>query len=237
MFFRSVLIFSMIIAILSCTAESDGQPKDVTIKTDMDSVAYSLGYNWGMNFRNDSLVFNLDILMKGMYDAAYGDTSNPMLTKEEISGAMMGFQSKLQAIQQSRQAKLAEGNRSLGTKFLEENKTKEGVKVTESGLQYKVVKEGTGRAPAANNTVKVHYTGKLIDGTIFDSSVQKGQPATFTVNGLIPGFTEALLLMKEGGKMIVFIPDNLAYGDRGAGQFIKPNATLIFEIELLEIVN
>jgi len=126
--------------------------------------------------------------------------------------------------------------RKPGAEFLEENAKQEGVLVTESGLQYKVLEEGTGNSPAATNTVKVHYTGTLIDGTTFDSSVERGEPIEFPLNGVIPGWTEGLQLMKEGGKSILYIPYNLGYGERGAGGVIPPFATLIFEVELIEIV-
>ena len=130
---------------------------------------------------------------------------------------------------------LSEKNKADGERFLAENAKKEGVKVLSSGLQYKEITPGTGKSPKTDDTVTTHYKGTLIDGTEFDSSYKRGQPATFPVSGVIPGWTEALLLMKEGAKWQLFVPSNLAYGERGAGQVIGPNATLIFEVELLTV--
>jgi FKBP-type peptidyl-prolyl cis-trans isomerase FklB len=131
--------------------------------------------------------------------------------------------------------KLSEKNKADGEKFLAENAKKEGVKVLPSGLQYKVITPGTGKSPKATDTVTTHYKGMLIDGTEFDSSYKRGEPATFPVSGVIPGWTEALQLMKEGAKWQLFLPSNLAYGERGAGRDIGPNATLIFEVELISV--
>ena len=145
---------------------------------------------------------------------------------------MMAFQKEVMA----KQAEVAKKNKTEGDAFLAENKKKEGVKTLPSGLQYKVIKAGTGKKPKMNDTVTVNYRGTLIDGTEFDNSYKRGQPATFQVNGVIPGWTEALQLMEQGAKWQLFIPSNLAYGERGApGGQIGPNATLIFEIELISI--
>ncbi len=137
---------------------------------------------------------------------------------------------------QSRLAEVAAKNMEEGNRFLADNAKVDGVKTTASGLQYVVVKEGEGETPAADSKVKVHYEGKLIDGRVFDSSVARGEPAVFGVNQVIPGWTEALQLMKVGAKYKLFIPSAIAYGERGAGQVIPPNATLIFEVELLDVV-
>jgi FKBP-type peptidyl-prolyl cis-trans isomerase FklB len=144
---------------------------------------------------------------------------------------MMAFQKEVMA----KQAEVAKKNKAEGEAFLAENKKKEGVKTTPSGLQYKVIKPGKGKKPKSSDTVTVNYRGTLIDGTEFDSSYKRGQPATFQVSGVIPGWTEALQLMEEGAKWQLFIPSNLAYGERGAGGVIGPNATLIFEVELISI--
>ena len=143
---------------------------------------------------------------------------------------------KLQAAQQAKTAEQATKNKAEGDKFLAANKTKPGVKTTASGLQYSVVKEGTGKKPTAESTVKVHYTGTLLDGTKFDSSVDRGEPAQFPLNGVIAGWTEGLQLMSVGSKYKFFIPYDLAYGERGAGADIKPYSALVFEVELLEIL-
>jgi FKBP-type peptidyl-prolyl cis-trans isomerase len=139
-----------------------------------------------------------------------------------------------QFIQKGMEAKTKKA-REEGDAFLEANKSKEGVKVTASGLQYKIVQEGSGKSPAATDNVTVHYTGKLVDGTVFDSSVQRGEPATFGLNQVIPGWTEGLQLLKEGGKAILYIPYQLGYGERGAGGQIPPYSTLIFEVELIKV--
>ena len=131
-------------------------------------------------------------------------------------------------------AKKSAANKEAGAKFLEENKKKENVKVTASGLQYQIVQEGTGKQPKATDKVTVHYTGKLLDGTVFDSSVQRGEPIEFGLNQVIPGWTEGVQLMKEGGKIILYIPSELGYGDRDMGQ-IPPGSTLIFEVELIKV--
>jgi len=156
-----------------------------------------------------------------------------MLTPEE----MMAVSKKMQEEQMKKMQAKGSENKIAGEKFLAENKTKEGIVTTESGLQYKVIKEGEGLIPTIDHTVKVHYTGTLLDGTKFDSSVDRGTPAEFRVGGVIKGWTEALQLMKVGSKYQLFIPSELAYGERGAGADILPNSTLIFDVELLEIVN
>jgi FKBP-type peptidyl-prolyl cis-trans isomerase FklB len=148
---------------------------------------------------------------------------------------MAAFQKEMMAKQQELAKRLGEKNKKEGEAFLSENRKKEGIKALPSGLQYKVVKAGTGKKPKSTDTVTTHYRGTLIDGTEFDSSYRRGQPASFPVSGVIPGWTEALQLMEEGAKWQLFIPPNLAYGERGAGSQIGPNATLIFEIELISI--
>jgi FKBP-type peptidyl-prolyl cis-trans isomerase FklB len=148
---------------------------------------------------------------------------------------MAAFQKEMMAKQQELAKRLGEKNKKEGEAFLSENRKKEGIKALPSGLQYKVVKAGTGKKPKSTDTVTTHYRGTLIDGTEFDSSYRRGQPASFPVSGVIAGWTEALQLMEEGAKWQLFIPPNLAYGERGAGSQIGPNATLIFEIELISI--
>jgi len=158
-----------------------------------------------------------------------------MLTDKEMGEMLNLYRKEAQAAQQKVKAEQGEKNMQEGPKFLEENKTKEGVVVLPSGLQYKVLTEGTGKSPKATDKVKVHYKGTLINGKEFDSSYKRGTPAEFPVNGVIKGWTEALQLMKEGSKWMLYLPSDLAYGPRGAGGDIGPNATLIFEVELLEV--
>ena len=157
------------------------------------------------------------------------------MTDEEIHDVLTTFKKEFVAKQQELAKQQGEKNKKEGEIFLEANKKKEGVQTLPSGLQYKVLKAGSGKKPAATDTVTVHYRGTLIDGKEFDSSYERGKPATFPVNGVIPGWTEALPLMEEGAKWMLFIPPTLAYGERGAGREIGPNATLIFEVELISI--
>ena len=199
------------------------------LKDTKDKVSYSFGLNIGFNFRKQNVELNPDAFMAGLRDALAG--RNPALTEEQVREAMAAFEKDMQ----SKQQQAAEKNGAASEKFLADNKNKPGVKTTASGLQYKVVKEGSGESPKATDTVTVNYRGTLIDGTEFDSSYKRGQPATFPVSGVIKGWTEALQLMKPGAKYQLFIPANLAYGERGAGGDIGPNSALIFEVELLKV--
>ncbi|MDY6993172.1 MAG: FKBP-type peptidyl-prolyl cis-trans isomerase, partial [Pseudomonadota bacterium] len=176
---------------------------------------------------------NLDILIRGMSDAL-GD-KEPLLSEEEINKVLTNFQRERIAKQAQQRKQAAEENMKKSEAFLAENKAKEGVKTLESGLQYKVVTPGEGEPPKATDKVTVHYKGTLIDGTEFDSSYQRGKPASFAVNRVIKGWTEALQLMKPGAKWQLFIPPQLAYGERGAPGKIGPNETLLFEVELLAV--
>ncbi|MCJ7833279.1 MAG: FKBP-type peptidyl-prolyl cis-trans isomerase, partial [Deltaproteobacteria bacterium] len=171
---------------------------------------------------------------KGFKDALSG--AKPLLSEEEMRTVMTAFQKEISEKQAEKTKVLGEKNKKEGETFLAENKKKEGVKILTSGLQYKVVKEGTGKKPKATDKVTTHYQGTLIDGTEFDSSYKRGEPAAFPVNGVIPGWTEALQLMKVGSKWQLFVPSKLAYGERGAGPKIGPNAVLIFTVELLSII-
>jgi FKBP-type peptidyl-prolyl cis-trans isomerase FklB len=177
---------------------------------------------------------NDEILNAGIKDGLSG--AKPRMTDEEVKEVMSTFQKDMMAKQAAVRKATGEKNAAEGKKFLEENKTKEGVKTTASGLQYKVLKEGTGTPPKATDTVKVNYRGTTIDGKEFDSSYKRGEPATFPVNRVIKGWTEGLQLMKPGSKYQFFVPADLAYGERGAGADIGPNATLVFDVELLEVV-
>jgi len=207
--------------------------ENLMLKHQKDKISYIIGLDIGSNFKKQSIDIDPDILLKGMKDALAGKKA--ALSEEEIRETKAAFQKEMKAKQEEIAKKLGEKNKKEGEAFLAENKKKEGVKTLPSGLQYKVIKAGKGKKPNLTDTVKTHYKGTLIDGTEFDSSYRRGQPATFSVNGVIPGWTEALQLMEEGAKWQLFIPSHLAYGDRGAGHIIGPNATLIFEIELISI--
>ena len=207
--------------------------EDLVLKDQKDKLSYSIGMNIGNNFKKQSIDVNTDALIQGIKDALSGGKT--LMTEQEVNETLMNFQKEMVAKQMAHQKELAEKNKKEGEAFLAENMKKEGVKTLPSGLQYKVIKEGDGKTPKITDTVTINYRGTLIDGTEFDSSYTRGQPATFPVKGVIAGFTEALQLMKVGSKWQLFIPSNLAYGERGAGDDIGPNATLIFEIELVSI--
>ncbi|MDI7258626.1 MAG: FKBP-type peptidyl-prolyl cis-trans isomerase [Thermodesulfobacteriota bacterium] len=175
---------------------------------------------------------NPDVLLRGVKDAISGN--KPLLTEQEVGETMAAFQKEMKAKQEEMMKKTGEKNKKEGEVFLAGNKKKEGVVTLPSGLQYRVIKNGSGKKPKLTDTVTTHYKGTLIDGTEFDSSYQRGQPASFQVNGVVAGWTEALQRMEEGAKWQLFVPSQLAYGERGAGP-IGPNATLIFEVELISV--
>jgi FKBP-type peptidyl-prolyl cis-trans isomerase FklB len=179
-----------------------------------------------MNFKRQNVEVNPDLILNGMKD---GMASKPQMTMDQIRDTMMAFEKDMQ----QKQAEAGKKNAADADKFLAENKKKDGVKTTASGLQYKVMKEGNGTSPKASDTVTVNYRGTLVDGTEFDSSYKRGEPATFPVGGVIKGWTEALQLMKPGSKYQLFIPPDLAYGQNSPGPQIPPNSALIFEVELM----
>lgn len=196
-----------------------------------DRISYAIGYDI-TNRLKDSFDINPDLFLKGMKDSLAGETS---MTPEKMQETLMEFQAMAQQKQMEAQSQKAAENKAAGEAFLAENKTKKGVKTLDSGLQYKVITPGTGDSPDLNDKVKCHYRGSLINGQEFDSSYKRNEPAEFPVNGVIKGWTEALQLMKEGAKWMLYVPSDLAYGDQGAGNVIEPGSTLIFEVELLEI--
>jgi FKBP-type peptidyl-prolyl cis-trans isomerase len=219
----------VILGILFLVSQVNAQ-ENLVLKNQKDKISYIIGMDIGTNLKKQSIDIDSNILAKGVKDALAG--TKPLLTEQEIQETMVAFQKEMMA----KQAEVAKKNKAEGEAFLTENKKKEGVKTLLSGLQYKVIKAGTGKKPKSTDTVTAHYRGTLINGTEFDSSYKRGQPATFPVSGgMIPGWTEALQLMEEGAKWQLFIPSNLAYGEKGAGRDIGPNATLIFEIELVSI--
>lgn len=201
---------------------------------ELDRLSYALGLSMGNNFRSSGIrEINVQAFADGVAAVFYG--SQPKMTYDEAKAEIQKFFTELQAKQEAEAAKMAEVNAKAGEEFLAANGKRAEVKTLPSGLQYEVVKEGDGPQPKATDQVVVHYEGKLIDGTVFDSSVDRGQPATFGVTQVIPGWVEALQLMKAGSKWKLFIPAALAYGPQGAGP-IGPNQTLIFDVELLEVL-
>jgi FKBP-type peptidyl-prolyl cis-trans isomerase FklB len=212
-------------ALLSCEGQKGG--KEVSLKSKTDSVAYAIGVSIGGSMKKDGLdSLNIDILAKALKFALKGDSVQ--LTAQQAQGVIQSYLG-------DKQKQKADANIAAGKKFLEENKKKPGVIELPSGLQYQVIKEGTGPKPVATDTVKVHYHGTNLDGTVFDSSVDRGTPIEYPVSGFVKGWIEALQMMNVGSKWKLFVPSELGYGERGSGPKIQPNSTLIFEIELLGI--
>ncbi len=202
---------------------------------EFDKLSYALGLSMGHNFRASGIEkISVQDFADGVAAVFYGEA--PKMSFDDAKKVINEFFTELQRKQQEEAAAMADVNEKAGKAFLEENGKRVEVKTTPSGLQYEVLTEGTGAQPTAQDQVEVHYTGKLIDGTVFDSSVERGEPATFGVTQVIPGWVEALQLMKAGAKWRLFIPSQLAYGPQGAGGVIGPNQTLIFDVELLEVV-
>lgn len=201
------------------------------MQTDKEKLSYTMGQQIGAGIKQDKLDVDTDTLVLGLSHQLNGEES--LLSGEQMRAVIEDFQKQMQAQASGVQQKNAE----TGAQFLADNASNEGVQVLSSGMQYIVLAKGEGEKPAATDTVNVHYEGSLINGTVFDSSIKRGEPATFPVNGVIQGWQEALQLMNVGSKWKVFIPSNLAYGENGAGGSIGPNETLIFEMELLAINN
>jgi FKBP-type peptidyl-prolyl cis-trans isomerase FklB len=231
----SILLMKRLIICLSAIlVASIGLAQDKPqLKDQKDRASYSIGHELGASLKKGNMEVNTDTLLKGLKDGLTG--AKPLLTEEQVKETMTAFQKEMMEKQAAAQKEAGEKNAAAGEKFLAENKKKDGVKTTASGLQYKVLKEGTGEPPKETDSVVTNYRGTLLDGTEFDSSFKRNEPATFPVNRVIKGWTEALLLMKPGSKYQLFIPSALGYGERGVGKDIGPNSTLIFEVELLSI--
>ncbi|TAE33031.1 MAG: FKBP-type peptidyl-prolyl cis-trans isomerase [Cytophagales bacterium] len=205
------------------------------LRNNNDSLSYSIGLNIAQNMKQQGMNnINSVVLAKGIEDAMKDKTM--AMTPEQANAVLGAYMQKQMAVRQAESSKASEGNKKIGAAYLAENKAKPGVVTTASGLQYIAEKVGTGAKPTTSDRVKVHYTGRLIDGKVFDSSEQRGTPAEFGVTEVIRGWTEVLQLMTVGSRYKVFIPSDLAYGDRGAGADIGPGSTLIFDVELLDIV-
>ncbi len=214
-----------------CAGSALAQEKP-DLKDARQRASYAIGADIATNLKGQDLDLDAKALAAGLVDAFAG---KPALSDSELRQALEAFRTELAAKMEARDKVAAEKNVKEGDEFLAKNGKLEGVKTTASGLQYKVVKSGTGKTPKATDTVKVHYHGTLIDGTVFDSSVERGEPVSFQVEGVIPGWVEALQLMKEGDKWKLFIPAKLAYGNRSPGGKIGPGSTLLFDVELLTI--
>jgi len=234
---KNVIVLSCLAgASVALAADDPAKPataKAIGLESEAKKVSYIFGSNIGARMKADGIEIDSDALLAGLKDSMSGAKSR--LNDEDMQTTMQKFQEKMQAAQQKAAGEAGAENEKKGADFLAANAKKEGVKTTASGLQYEIIKAGTGPKPAATDTVKVHYHGTLLDGTVFDSSVEKKAPATFPVSQVIPGWVEGLQLMPVGSKWKFFIPSKLAYAEKGAGGDIGPNSTLIFEVELLGI--
>lgn len=229
----SVLFLIFTLSVLPASIAMGKDKGNVEIKTFEDKVSYSIGMQIGASLKRNDPDVDISLVKKGLEDAF--TEKRPLMGSQDITTTLRAYQQQRQERMAKQMAAQGEVNVKEGAKFLEENKSKEGVKTTSSGLQYKVLKQGDGPKPTAADTVKVHYRGTLLDGTEFDSSYKRGEPAVFPLNGVIRGWTEGLQLMSVGSKYRLFVPADLAYGAHGAGAAIGPNATLIFDVELLGI--
>jgi len=225
--------FALVLSLVSLGA-CQSQNGPASFDTEDQKASYGIGIQMGGQLAPAESHLDIAAFMAGVRDGIAGN--EPAVPQEEVQVALQALNEAVQAEESQRMAAAAETNTAEGETFLAENAAKEGVMVTESGLQYEVISEGDGVSPTPEDQVSIHYKGTLIDGTQFDSSYDRGQPATFGVMGVIPGFSEGLQLMSAGGHYRFFIPSDLGYGPNGSGPTIGPNATLIFEVEMLEIV-
>lgn len=235
---KSVLtsIFAIGLLAFQASAQDQNAEQKTEPKLDLQKLSYAIGMNIGnslTNIRHQSIEIDVDTMTKAVKDVMAGKPTT--LTEQEARQAIGDMNNELRRRHEEERKGLGEKNKKEGEAFLAENAKKPGVKTTSSGLQYKIITEGKGEIPKASDTVTTQYRGRLIDGTEFDSSYKRGQPAQFPVTGVIKGWTEALQMMPVGSKWELYIPSDLAYGERGSGQNIGPNATLIFEIELVGI--
>ena len=233
MYYRLFAMMLLMMPVVACAAEEAKIAPEMKLDTPKSRISYTIGVNIGKDFKTQQMDIDADVLFMGLKDSLAG--KELQLTDEEMAGEIQTFQQEMQAKITAEREKAVAKNQVEGETFLAENAKQEGVVVTESGLQYKVLEPGEGDSPGPADMATVHYRGTLIDGTQFDSSYDRGQPATFPVGGVIAGWTEALQLMKPGAKWQLVIPAGLAYGERGAGQNIGPNATLLFDVELISI--
>jgi FKBP-type peptidyl-prolyl cis-trans isomerase FklB len=227
--------FALLIAgTVALTACGDNVSK-VKLDSEDKKAAYSLGYRTGEQMQGRMDGIDLDAFLAGMRSGALGNDAKALMSSEDMDAAITAFQQKKMEEQEAEMAREADDNLAAGAAYRSTHAEQEGVKVTDSGLQYEVLNSGSGASPKSTDTVVAHYHGTLIDGTVFDSSVDRGEPATFPLNRVIQGWQEALPMMKIGDKWRIVLPPHLAYGEHGAGGVIGPNATLIFEVELLQI--
>ena len=227
---KRILFMSVLAVCLTGVCLAGEKPE---LKNENDRVSYSVGYQIGGDFKRQGVELNPETLVKGIQDARSG--AEPLMTRQDMHQALVDLKKKIMAEERKHRREEAEKVRKEGEVFRAANGKKEGVVTLSSGLQYKVIKKGAGKSPKATGNVTVHYRGTLVDGTEFDSSYQRGTPATFQADSVIAGWKEAIPRMKEGAKWQLFIPADLAYGERGALPNIPPNAALIFEVELIQV--
>ena len=227
------LICSSVAGLMLATSTWAADDAASILKTQQDKVSYAIGLDIGKSMKRQEMEVDTAVVARGMKDALSG--TNPLLTEDEAKQVMTTFRAEAQTKRAAKRKEQAEKNKTEGAAFLAQNKGKEGVHSLPSGLQYKVLTAGKGEKPKTTDTVVTHYRGTLIDGTEFDSSYKRGEPVSFQVNQIIPGWQEALVMMPKGSKWKVVLPPELGYGAQGAGRAIGPNQTLVFEIELLDI--
>jgi len=226
----TICLFCLMLTVGQAAAE---EKKQAELTSDIQKLSYALGLDLGSYFKTLGEDLDLEVLHQGLLDSYKGNT--PLLTQEETAEIQQQFAQKQQEKQIKEKVEMITKNKEAAEEFLKENAAREGVKTTESGLQYLVISQGDGPKPKAEDMVKVHYKGTLLDGTEFDSSYSRNEPAVFPLNQVIPGWTEAVQLMNVGSKFKLFLPPDLAYGDRGAPPVIEPGSLLVFEVELLGI--
>lgn len=230
---KKIILLFLAFGLILFPACKKSEVKKATVETQKDKASYAIGFDLGKNLKKYSEDIELEKMLQGIRDGISGQ--NSILTEEETKKTLSEFQQTLIKKEMERKKEIAVKNKVEEEKFLAENSKREGVVTTASGLQYKVIREGEGSKPTPEDTVKVHYKGTFINGREFDSSYRRGEPITFQLKNMIPGWIEALQLMNEGSKWQIFIPSALAYGEQGAGDIIEPNSLLIFEVELLKV--
>lgn len=228
-----IIMLTAMVTVFTIACNAQPKVQDVKPVDKKDTASYALGSNIGKSLKEQGVEINPEMVAAGIRDAVAGSS---LLTEDQIRTVLMGLQEAAQKQQAAMREKQGAESIKKAEAFLAANKSKDGIMVTASGLQYKVIKEGTGPKPQGTDQVRVHYTGTLIDGKKFDSSYDRGNPTDFGLNQVIPGWTEGLALMPVGSKYMLYIPPALGYGPQGAGQMIGPNEVLIFEVELIEIL-
>ncbi|MBS8241885.1 FKBP-type peptidyl-prolyl cis-trans isomerase [Marinobacter lipolyticus] len=230
---KALLALAVTGIVAGCSTQSDSA-KDPSLESTDQKVSYGMGLVLGERMKNDLPDLQMDQFLQGIEHGHEGDEEVSRMSREEIQEALMAYQQQLQEQESAKVEELAKKNSEAGEAFLAENAEREGVETTDSGLQYEVLEEGDGEKPEATDQVKVHYTGELLSGEVFDSSRERGEPVTFGLNQVIPGWTEGLQLMNEGSRVKLYIPSDLAYGP-GGNRGIGPNETLVFDVELIEV--